>query len=1168
MSQRRRGGVRWPLVAALIGICCSLVLLPDTASSEHTESPGEGYEWVPTPGEYTERQNPLNGIHYDWWRCADSSGCIYGPESYVYGTTRSLECEIPGGAGRVGLGHCGALLGGSADMCPVGDFGDCYGEHDQAGGWSQVLGPHNPRPGQYDPRLCVAADNQDDVGALPTPTPGHYDCWPVPGTWDYEASCGGEVMAERGQEHCGYWRPPTTPTPTTPTPTTPTPTPTTTTKPTPTPTTTTKPTPTATTTTTPTTQECARRGFVWFSEYGGCRPEDCSAIGGGYVRNPDDGWCEPAPPPGDVLNSCVANFEILFPHLAGRSSYDEPAERREYCSRRRLNYVPVWVTDHDGDPVREGTTATVTHRVLHITGATPVLNPPFDGFDWNPDNRCDGADERNVYPSVDYDCLRVSVTVRAGFAGVNHSGSYFRASGCANPVGWAQTAERVCDSAAGAWYGTARDDDPGEWTVTVGDLARAGTSDHLVSVPFVVDVTDWGDADRLHVTAVATDYWDGATNNKSRDTLTFEVARREGPPPSSDIIEVNVAEVADLPYREGGRWVGWPRWRWRPHIEDERFVEIARSDLLANDACPDDLDCTDPAQWPVSIPAPEAQRCSSWAFRASSPMLVTPQGLVGCDDLNDASEAVVQYWPQHWAAGTDTFTYETPGGAAAVTVRFTDAPPAVQQLVASDAGTALDVAVFGTPNEWFGQKCKSWNRFYNTCQYYGYDYVYYVTYTRDPAVSFSARHYSTAATLDAIRDGDPDGDAARVEITDAHNPHLHGNAATVAGTAYSHWRLAATAEATVPRCYLTCHSSEQAFASFVSGSTLTTATNPADGSTTSVRRSCVTDAATSVTDEITSSQAYWDSYPGSVARWAAADASDPGCLPQVAAGCQAATLADWSLCYSLWPATSGPQQLDVAYRACDERFDAFDRDRADAEAAGRSESDYCSEGTITVLLGDCVWDPTDADRAALAARVGWHSFLEALPEGPPGEPWPPHPEVPGGDRHIVIADSPVWPRVAAADDLDWEDGSGCVWSARWLQSTVTQMLPWVPAHRAAVEAHGGVAPWAGRWDRLSADQQAEAQSLHVDGDLTSVACPVTAAADGTQPADQNLSYQLCRWELPRPGLWHWTLDAEYTDGTRTVTETLSEDITWFRSFDAYTSQRTRWRRGRAQAAAG
>ena len=1054
--------------------------------------------------------------------CDTPTGCILpdNPTSYDQGDTTTRECEYLGSLEE----------GGTATVL----VGDCSTE--APAGWvhtsTQTL-VHDPPT--WSLRFCTQEGwGQDPLYSAwgttdgPINDEGHratLDSPPLPSMWGPLPT----ATTVNEPPFCGDWERATTTT-TTPTTTT----------------------PTTTTTTTPTTQECSRPGFVWFSEYGGCRPEDCSAIGGGYVRNPDDGWCEPAPPPGDVLNSCVANFEILFPHLAWRSSYDEPDERREYCSRRRLNYVPVWVTDHDGEPLREGTTATVAQRVLHITGATPALNPPSDGFDWNPDNRCDGADELNVHPSVDYDCLRVSVTVRAGFAGVNHSGSYYRASGCANPVGWAQTAERVCDSAAGAWYGTARDDDPGEWTVTVGDLARAGTSDHLVSVPFVVDVTDWGDADWLHITAVATDYWDSATDNTSRDTLNFEVARREGPPPSSDIIEVNVAEVADLPYREGSRWRWWPQpGRWVPYIEDERFVEIARSDLLANDACPDDLDCADPAQWPVSIPAPEAQRCSSWAFLASSPMLVTSQGLVGCDDLNDATGAIVQYWPQHWAAGTDTFTYETPGGVATVTVRFTDAPPAVQQLVASDAGTALDVAVFGSPNEWFG-----------------YDYVYYATYTRDPALGFSARHYSTAVPLDAIRDGDPDGDTASVEITDAHNPHLHGNAATVAAATFSHWRLTDTAEATVQRCSLTCRSAEEAFASFLSGSTLTAATNPADGSTTAVRRSCVADAATSVTDEITSSRAYWDSYPDSVALWGAADASDSGCLPQVAAGCQAATLADWSLCYSLWPATSGPQQLGVAYRACDERLDAFNDDRTDAEAAGRSESDYCSEGTITVLLGDCVWDPTDADRAALAAKVGWYSFLEALPEGPPGEPWPPHPEVPGGDRHIVVANSPVWPRVATADALDVDDGAGCVWSAQWLQATVTQMLPWVPAHRAAVEAHGGFAQWLGRWDRLSADQQAEAQALHVDGDLVSVACPVTAAADGTQPADQNLSYQLCRWELTRPGVWHWTLDAEYTDGTRTVTETLAEDITWFRSFDAYTNQRTWWRHRRAQTAAG
>ena len=913
-------------------------------------------------------------------------------------------------------------------------------------------------------------------------------------------------------------------------------------------------------------QECSREGFVWFSEYGGCRPEDCSAIGGGYVRNPDDGWCEPAPSPGDVLNSCVANFEILFPNLAWRPSLDEPHERREYCARRRLNYAPVWVTDHDGDPQREGTTQTVAHRALHITRASPVLNPPFDGFDWNPDNRCDGGDELNIHPAVGYDCLRVSVTVRAGFAGVDHSGSYFRASACANPVGWAQTAERVCDSAAGAWYGTARSDDPGEWTVTVGELTRAGTSDHLVSVPFVVDVADWGDADWLHVTAVASDYWDSATDSTSRDTLTFRVARREGPPPSSDIIEVNVAQVADLPYRTAARWVSWPPpGRYVHYLQDERFVEIARSKLLANDACPADLDCTDPAQWPVSIPAPEAQRCTSWAFRArlSHRMLPTDQGLVGCDDLNDATDAGVRYWPRLWAAGTDTFTYETPGGVASVAVRFTDAPPTRRDLLASVAGVTHHAAVFDAPSESSIRYCYLWNDFYNTCQ--RYKYRYYVSHTRNDALGFSATLYSAGLSLDEIRDADPDGDAAHLELTAGYNPELTGSVGVYApSSGRSLWDPDAASASTYhnnPVCgfYGACLSDAGLFTSFLR-IPLDDPVDPGTGTVLTGVSGCVQAGTSSITTDLTIYANPFNrkaTYPGELRRWTGDD-DGAGCRPVLAGSCDAgagATL-EWTLCLTLWPDSAGPQQLDLAYRACDERLDAFTGDRTGAEAAGRSESDYCSEGTITVLLGDCIWDPTDAERAALAARVGWYSFLEALPQGPPGEPWPPHPEVPGGDRHIVVANSPVWPRIAAADALDVDDGRGCVWSARWLRATVTQMLPWVPAHRAAVEAHGGFTQWLSRWDRLSAGQQAEAQTLHVDGDLTSVACPVTAAADGTRPAGQNLSYRQCRWELARPGVWHWILDAGYTDGTRTVTETLAEDITWFRSFDAYTQQRT------------
>ncbi|MCY3620049.1 MAG: hypothetical protein OXG66_20430 [Acidimicrobiaceae bacterium] len=925
-------------------------------------------------------------------------------------------------------------------------------------------------------------------------------------------------------------------------------------------------------------QTCSREGFVWFSEYGGCRPEDCSAIGGGYVRNPDDGWCEPAPPPGGILNSCIANFEILFPDLARRSSYDEPHERRAHCSGRRLNYVPVWVTDHDGDAQRAETSQTVTHRVLHITGATPVLNPPSTGFDWNPDNRCDGADELNVHAAVDYDCLQVSVTAQAGFAGVNYSGSHFRASGCANPVGWAQTAERVCDSAAGVWYGTAQEHDPGAWTVTVGDLARAGTSDHLVSVPFVVDVADWGDADWLQITAVASDYWDSATHSTSRDTVTFRVARREGPPPSSDIIEVNVHEVADLPYSEGSRWVWWPRpGRWVPHIDDRRFVKIARSELLANDACPADLDCTDPAQWPVSVPALEAQRCTSWAFKArpTSRMLSTGQGLVGCDDLNDATDAGVQYWPRHWAAGTDTFTYETPGGVATVAVRFTDAPPVSRDVLANVAGTTYHTAGFDAPAESSVRYCYVWNSRYNTCQ--RYKYRYYVGHVRSDNLSFAAELFTAGLRIDEIMDTDPEGDAAHLDLIAGHNPELSGGVGVHAASGGpSLWDLDETSASTYsnnPLCgyHGTCLSDAQLLTSFLRRP-LDDPVNPDTGTALTGVSGCVQAGTASITTDLTiyrNPNNGKAAYPGELRHWTGDDPG-AGCAPALAASCDAGAgaIPAWTLCLTLWPDSPGPQQLDLAYRACDERLDAFNADRAAAEAAGRTEADYCSEGTITVLLGDCIWDPTDAERAALAALVGWHSFLEALPEGPPGERWPPHPEVPGGDRHIVVANSPVWPRVATADALDVDKGAGCVWSAQWLRATVTQMLPWVPAHRTAVETHGGLAQWLGMWDRLSAGQRAEAQRLHDGGDLTSVACPITAAADGTQPAEQNLSYRQCRWELARPGVWHWTLDAGFTDGTRTVTETLAEDITWFRSFNAYTNQRTWWRDGRAQPVAG
>lgn len=1351
MTQRLRR-VRWPLAVALVGVCCSLVLPSDTAHSEHTEPPGEGYEWVATSDGYTERRLPLKGIHYDWWRCADSSGCDDGLVSRPHGTTRSMECEIPGGAGRVGLGHCGALLGGTEDMCPPGEFGDCYGEHAQDGGWSQVLGPHNPRPGQYDPRLCVAADNQDDVGALSPPTPGHYDCWPVPGTWIYEPLCAGEVLPERGGDHCGYWQA-TTPTvnisgatvvegqratltvetesgfnggsgsvsfeavagsasagadfravsgtlsfdddglsrqvivetiddaategpesfrvrlfggsgvvigtgtatvtitdndsDTCPAGHTGSPpncvlvpsgcaaadtrlaslrvtggsellagfTPATTSY-----SVTVDGLSVRVTATAASSSALVRVGrstagtgsaarTVYLSQgstvdvdvvvsSGGesctytlsvSRPSapvtDCPAGSGQQLV---DGRCVEACPGADLLPQFDSEGQVTGCLLVGDCPYDEHNQRRPRPGQTVI-YQAKWL---DGTAksaaVAENETASVTRRALKCSNVWRT-QPSVTS------NVC-LWDEVNLRSTGH--CLSFVLGVEAVVPAVEADPAFRYWSFESRDCGHNRAAPRVatwtpedakCRSDDGQWrrsgptvFGSSTPPtaDTGQWTVALGDLSAPGgrLTSPYVNVPLEVTVTDWGDASHLVITATVIGltpkwYFNSVTDHgfdvvwSGGDRTTVSVPRRSGPAPSDDVIEVSIAELDDLPVTGG-----WLFGRYRTN--NQQRVEILRSQLLANDACPIGTDCADPNQWPMQIVGDAARRCD-YAGPASTSMLETSQGVVGCDELDEILDPPdpgdppsVLYWPRLWAAGADTFAYRTYGGDATVTVRFTDTRPApLPAVVHANGGQRLRAARFDrTYSEYLCRRYRPGWRGYPTCAERGWLY----TFTRDDDSIADVLYHSDVVALP--EPADADGDYAGMRLRPA----------TPSSDVEGRYGLRADMLSSRPPG--TDFFTENYDAAVGDGSTLGThclryssvycarPTSRALGG-----RYCDYDVYgrcnvwEPLDDTRTRRLGYIRTHSGSCeagvafTRWSHpasgidryipvdGQADCTGALPVFA--CET-DLALNELCYSLARAVDTGVAVVVPYAACDERYLHFLDEPAAAGAAGRSLDDYCAPGTVTLLLGDCTWDPTDADRAALAATVGWHSFLEALPQGPPGEPWPPHPEVPGGDRHIVVAHSPVWPRIASADALDVDNGAGCVWSGQWLRATMAQMLPWVPAHRAAVEAHGGLTQWLGMWDRLGADQQAEARALHTDGDLTSVACPVAAAADGTQPADQNLSYRQCRWELARPGVWHWTLDAAFTHGTRTVTETLAEDITWFRSFDAYTKQQT------------
>ena len=920
--------------------------------------------------------------------------------------------------------------------------------------------------------------------------------------------------------------------------------------------------------------ECLRDGFVYFDEYGGCRPEDCGALSYGYVRDPDNGWCVPAPPPGDVPDACVANFEVLFPHLANLIAYDEPRERREHCNRRRLNYAPVWMTNHDGGPQREGASQTVNHRLLHITGVTPVVHPPFDGFDWNPDNRCDGADELNVHPAVSYDCVQVVVSVQAGFAGTDHGAWRFSASGCANPVGWRQNPDRSCDSADGKWSRTHGSDpqpadDPGDWTVEVGELERAGSSDYLVVVPFEVDVDDWGDADYLTVTATARDYWGARAGIGSQDTLTFEVRRRTGQPPTADTVDVNVADVAELRYRRG--------------VRDERFVEVLRSTLLANDACPAGVDCTDPAQWPVTIPDPRAQRCSIKAFelRWSWRMLHTGQGLVGCDRLDDTGDpdepAGVRYWPRLWAAGRDRFAYATPGGTAAVTVRFTDTPPETRSLSVRDRGESFAAVQYDYDRR---RRCGSgWWGAYPCATPTGTATTgWMLTYQRDDSTAFDTpnRYHTGAEDLDA---SDADGDFSAMWLIDA----------AVAGDE----QLRGGVKLGRRRVNLYPHTGDAA--ARAPGQAL-------DASDDSWRH--LAGYGNRCLSRPTES---WHTPYNGVHNgvWAWDGTRQGTCKPS--SRCPS-TPAATVLCWSSWGRDDGADTtVAVDYRACDARYDALRSGRSAFGAylasliAGRwphlteyqvatavsrhvggsyrpsqigaedwksitsavddhIDGRHCSRAAVTLQFGDCAAGLSDTQRAKLADEISWRTFIDVDPAGEPGSVWPPHPELPGGSGHLVVAGSPVWPRIDDPAALDFTDDGGCAWTADWVQTRATQMLPWTAAHRAEAEADadGRFEAWLRMWDSLDAGERAEAERSHADVDFESAHCPVADAADSTEPSEQNASYLRCRWTVPRPGVWRWQALAEFAaaDSSRRVQAVLAEGLAWLRSFHAYTAQRT------------
>ena len=230
--------------------------------------------------------------------------------------------------------------------------------------------------------------------------------------------------------------------------------------------------------------------------------------------------------------------------------------------------------------------------------------------------------------------------------------------------------------------------------------------------------------------------------------------------------------------------------------------------------------------------------------------------------------------------------------------------------------------------------------------------------------------------------------------------------------------------------------------------------------------------------------------------------------------------------------------------------------------ASGTYSAIAGSGHSTVVTGVCAPGQDDEacttgvaltnnERAAFAAQVRWETLVGIEPQGEPGVPWPPHPDVPGGAEFLVVSQSPVWP--VADPGARWETVNqydGCLWVATHVETHLSQMLPWRSGHRRVMESAGTFSEYLRRWDNLTPAQQAQAIQHRRDGDLN-VRCPLETAMVSED------SYDQCRWELPEPGGWSWQARACFEAGAGHAIyrdcETLAQGAEWFLGIIDYTS---------------
>jgi len=200
---------------------------------------------------------------------------------------------------------------------------------------------------------------------------------------------------------------------------------------------------------------------------------------------------------------------------------------------------------------------------------------------------------------------------------------------------------------------------------------------------------------------------------------------------------------------------------------------------------------------------------------------------------------------------------------------------------------------------------------------------------------------------------------------------------------------------------------------------------------------------------------------------------------------------------------------------------------------------------------------TADDRSRFVSQLTWTTLVSIEPQGEPGRPWPPHPEVPGGREYLLVAGSPVWP--VLDPDASWyvPSDDGCLWQAVSVQTRLTQLLPWSARHRSMIENAGEVRPSAGfdtylsRWDNLSPSQQAQVERRRRSRDVNA-SCDIATAMVAAD------SYNRCRWELATPGVWSWQASACFEgvgeDGaTFRRCDTLARGVEWFLEIIDYTS---------------